>query len=83
MCVSKRSTAGMVKAEWTHVAESQGEAVLFFFHGGGYIFGAPRTHRTLVANICKARGLKGFSIDYRLFARAPGSGSHRRLRDSL
>jgi acetyl esterase/lipase len=25
-----------------------GEAVLFLIHGGGYIFGAPRTHRTLL-----------------------------------
>lgn len=62
---------GAVRAEWTTVAESHGEDVLLYIHGGGYVCGAPNTHRALVGRICKATGLKALSIDYRLAPEHP------------
>lgn len=63
--------AGTINAEWVSVTQSQGDAVLFYIHGGGCVFGTPVTHRAFIASICKATGLKAFSIDYRLAPENP------------
>lgn len=40
--------------------------VLLYLHGGGYVFGSPRTHRNLVSRISHVTGLPALSLDYRL-----------------
>ncbi|HET6449596.1 MAG TPA: alpha/beta hydrolase [Conexibacter sp.] len=60
-------------AEWVRgpraiEASAQGDdlAVVLYLHGGGYVFGSPRTHRNLVSRISHVTGLPTLAIDYRL-----------------
>ncbi len=73
----ERTRVGGVPAEWVrgpraqtasgHVAASgPDEAVVLYLHGGGYVFGSPRTHRNLVSRISHVTGLAALSLDYRL-----------------
>jgi epsilon-lactone hydrolase len=45
--------------------------VLLYLHGGGYTTGSARTHRTLVANIAAAAGVRAVVLDYRLAPEHP------------
>jgi acetyl esterase/lipase len=47
-------------------AHSDDRAVAMYFHGGGYVFGSPRTHRNLVSRISHVTGLPVLALDYRL-----------------
>jgi len=47
-------------------AHSDEGAVVLYLHGGGYVFGSPRTHRNLVSRISHVTGLPVLSLDYRL-----------------
>ncbi|MBI1366684.1 MAG: alpha/beta hydrolase fold domain-containing protein [Alphaproteobacteria bacterium] len=69
--VAKEEAAGAVRGEWhrPHNAES-GRAVLYL-HGGGYVFGSPRTHRTVTFPLALAAGADVFSLDYRLAPEHP------------
>jgi acetyl esterase/lipase len=42
------------------------QPLLLYLHGGGYVFGSPRTHRNLVSRISHVTGLPALSVDYRL-----------------
>lgn len=42
------------------------QAIVLYLHGGGYVFGSPRTHRNLVSRISHVTGLAVLSLDYRL-----------------
>jgi epsilon-lactone hydrolase len=43
-----------------------GAPLLVYLHGGGYVFGSPRTHRNLVSRLSHVTGLPALSVDYRL-----------------
>jgi epsilon-lactone hydrolase len=47
-------------------AHSDDHAVVLYLHGGGYVFGSPRTHRNLVSRISHVTGLPVLALDYRL-----------------
>lgn len=62
-----------VPAEWVRgpralgaAAHRDDRAVVLYLHGGGYVFGSPRTHRNLVSRISHVTGLPALSLDYRL-----------------
>jgi monoterpene epsilon-lactone hydrolase len=62
-----------VPAEWVRgpralgaSAHGDGQAVVLYLHGGGYVFGSPRTHRNLVSRISHVTGLPVLALDYRL-----------------
>jgi acetyl esterase/lipase len=42
------------------------QPVVLYLHGGGYVFGSPRTHRNLVSRISHVSGLPALALDYRL-----------------
>jgi monoterpene epsilon-lactone hydrolase len=46
-------------------------AVILYFHGGGYAFGSPRSHRHYVARLAQAAGVIALAIDYRLAPEHP------------
>ncbi len=55
-----------VKGEWHTPADSKPESCVLYLHGGGYLFGSPRSYRgftTRLATLCKSRI---FSLDYRM-----------------
>ncbi|MDR9393606.1 MAG: alpha/beta hydrolase [Roseovarius sp.] len=39
--------------------------LILYFHGGGYVFGAPRTHRAMLAEVSRLTGLPACLPDYR------------------
>lgn len=49
----------------------QPDTVLLYLHGGGYIFGSPASHRSLVAELAQVTGLPGLLPDYRLAPEHP------------
>jgi monoterpene epsilon-lactone hydrolase len=60
-------------AEWVRGPRALGasahgddRAVVLYLHGGGYVFGSPRTHRNLVSRISHVTGLPVLALDYRL-----------------
>lgn len=62
---------GWVRGEWLRPAQPRRGRVLLYFHGGGYLCGAPRTHRAITARLAKLLGWPVFSLDYRLAPEHP------------
>jgi acetyl esterase/lipase len=72
--------AGGVPACWFRRADADPERVLLYLHGGGYSIGSVETHRDLIARLCRAAGVTGMAIDYRL---APEHRFPAQLDDAL
>ena len=58
--------ANGVPGEWTVLPDSDPNRRLLYVHGGGYVLGSIKTHRRLVADICRAAGCVALNLDYRL-----------------
>ena len=63
--------ANGVPGEWTVLPDSDSNRRLLYVHGGGYVLGSIKTHRRLVADICRAAGCVALSLDYRLAPEHP------------
>lgn len=63
--------AGGVAGEWSLAPESESARVLLFFHGGGYMSGSLRSHRTMVTGAGRAAGIRTLAVDYRLAPEHP------------
>lgn len=63
--------ANGVPGEWTVLPGSDPNRRLLYVHGGGYVLGSIKTHRRLVADICRAAGCVALSLDYRLAPEHP------------
>jgi epsilon-lactone hydrolase len=60
---------GAVHGRWIAARNAdEGAGAILYLHGGGFVFGGPRTHRHLVAALSAACGLPALLLDYR---RAP------------
>ncbi|MBB6306004.1 alpha/beta hydrolase [Xanthobacter tagetidis] len=59
---------GAMAAEWSLAPGSDARKALLFFHGGGYLSGSLKSHRTMVTGAGRAAGIRTLAIDYR---RAP------------
>jgi acetyl esterase/lipase len=57
---------GDVDASWIVTPGSHDDAVLMYFHGGGFQVGSTRSHRDLIARLSLATGCKALGVDYRL-----------------
>lgn len=64
-------SAGGVTAEMVVPEGVQSDRVLYYLHGGGYIFGGLRTHRNFVARLAKKLRVRALHIDYRLAPEHP------------
>ncbi|MGL4305244.1 MAG: alpha/beta hydrolase [Mycobacteriaceae bacterium] len=53
-----------------HGAEAGG-GVILYLHGGGYVFGSPKSHRGLVSALARYAGIPAAVIDYRLAPENP------------
>jgi acetyl esterase/lipase len=60
-----------VAAEWIDVPESRPERVLFYLHGGAFMFRFPATHACLAARCCRLLGARTLMVDYRLAPEHP------------
>ncbi|RME91468.1 MAG: alpha/beta hydrolase [Candidatus Hydrogenedentota bacterium] len=45
--------------------------ILLYFHGGGFMFGSPRTHRRMVSRLAKYLHREAINVDYRLAPKHP------------
>jgi acetyl esterase/lipase len=68
---NERVDANGVVAEWVQPAGADPSRVMMYFHGGGYTYGAMRSHTRLVGHMVKAAGCWGLNIDYRLAPEHP------------
>lgn len=50
----------------TRVEPARRGPLLLYFHGGGYIFGSPRTHRAMLAHLARLTDCPALLPDYRL-----------------
>lgn len=57
--------------EWVIPRVVQRTGVILFTHGGGYLAGSPRTHRSCTAWMAHHAGMRLFSLDYRLAPEHP------------
>ncbi len=64
-------STGGIKGEWLTPDTVKRDGCLLYLHGGGYCFGAPITHRLMVAGIARAAKIRVFSLDYRLAPENP------------
>jgi monoterpene epsilon-lactone hydrolase len=72
MGVTVRSgRVGDVPGEWIVPRSASDDRVLLYFHGGGFLFCSPATHRAMIARLAKAAGTPAFSVDYRLAPEHP------------
>ena len=63
--------ANGVPGEWVVVAGSDPNRRVLYFHGGGYVFGSPITHRRLCEDIARAGGCAVLNLNYRLAPEHP------------
>jgi acetyl esterase/lipase len=47
------------------------DAVLLYYHGGGFVSCSPRSHRPITATLARLIGCRVFSLDYRLAPENP------------
>ncbi len=57
---------GPIGGEWVGVPGNGPGRAILYFHGGGFVAGAPETHRGLVGRLVEASGVSAFSVKYRL-----------------
>ncbi|MBB4175225.1 alpha/beta hydrolase [Sulfitobacter noctilucicola] len=51
------------------------DAVLLYIHGGGFVFGSPKTHAAMVATLGRSLGLRAVLPRYRLAPETPFPGA--------
>ncbi len=65
------TTAGTRPARWVEGPDSHAHRVIYYLHGGGYVFGSPDTHQGLVARLAGAARARALILDYRLAPEHP------------
>lgn len=58
--------AGGVAAEWVLAPGADNRRRVLYIHGGGFIMGSPKSHRTITSRFSEVSGCAVLSIDYRL-----------------
>lgn len=64
-------TIGGIKAEWLRRPGTRTDRAILYLHGGGYVCGSIRTHRTLTNDLARTFDGAIVTIDYRLAPEAP------------
>lgn len=69
--VNRTKLGGLPTDRFMRLADATDIATMLYFHGGGYIFGNPGTHRQYIAHLCHATRTSAFAPQYRLAPRYP------------
>jgi monoterpene epsilon-lactone hydrolase len=64
-------TLGGVPALDVEVEGADGDGVILYLHGGGYVVGSARTGANLAAQLSRRTGVPAVSLDYRLAPESP------------
>jgi acetyl esterase/lipase len=67
----ERLGVGGMAAEWVSAPGADKDRVQLYLHGGGYVIGSMRTHRSLMSDISRASGARVLGIEYRLAPEHP------------
>ncbi|MEO8966139.1 MAG: alpha/beta hydrolase fold domain-containing protein [Solirubrobacteraceae bacterium] len=62
---------GGVRCEELRPLSCADDARLLYFHGGGYVVGSPRSHRSLIGRLAAGFGAPALAVDYRLAPEHP------------
>lgn len=60
-----------VTVQWAKAENASDHRIILYFHGGGYVFGSPKTHRAMLARLSAMTGLAACLPDYRLAPEHP------------
>ncbi|HET9112139.1 MAG TPA: alpha/beta hydrolase [Ktedonobacterales bacterium] len=63
--------AGGSPAAWVTPLAANSGAVIYYLHGGGYVFGAMDTYRDLLGRLTQLTGARALWLDYRLAPECP------------
>jgi epsilon-lactone hydrolase len=63
--------AGGVRAQWVVPERADPDAVLLYFHAGGFAYCSMNSHRKLIGHIARAAGCRALNVDYRLAPENP------------
>ena len=63
--------AGEANCEWVYPASAGLNAVILYFHGGGYVMGDAIGHRNLSGRLARASGFRVLMVNYRLAPENP------------
>lgn len=66
-----RLVRGAAEILWVGSETDVEDAAILHFHGGGYVFGSPRTHAAMLARLSRLSGLPAFLPRYRLAPEHP------------
>ena len=67
----EQAPLGTGEALWITPPIAIDATILLYFHGGGYVFGAPETHSAMLANLAKRAGAKAVLPRYPLAPEHP------------
>lgn len=76
----EKETESPIPAWWIIPKRLREDRILFYLHGGGYMFGSFQSHKGMVARIAKACGCRAFVAEYALAPQFPFPAA---LTDSL
>jgi acetyl esterase/lipase len=69
-------SVGPCSAELIRLPGGDESRLVIYYHGGGFLFGSPRSHRTIATHLAKAGGATVLSVDYRLAPEHPAPTAH-------
>jgi len=69
-------SVGPCSAELIRLPGGDETRLVIYYHGGGFLFGSPRSHRTIATHLAKASGASVLSVDYRLAPEHPAPTAH-------
>lgn len=64
-----------ITAQWAKAKNASEDRVVLYFHGGGYVFGSPQTHRAMLARLSAMTGLGACLPKYSLAPENPFSAA--------
>lgn len=62
---------GTVPVEWVSCGRAERRRVVLYLHGGAYLMGSPKTHRSITAQLARLTGMRVMVPDYRLAPEHP------------
>lgn len=69
--VTVEAAGGAVSGEWHRPQDPAPGRTVLYLHGGGYVFGSPRSHSAFTYALAKKARAEVFSLDYRLAPEHP------------
>lgn len=62
--------------EWLRPEAAPEGKLILYVHGGGWLFGSPRSHRVIASNLARASGITVLSVQYRMAPEHPAPAGH-------